>query len=107
MSPSLHFVIIFDKQVERQILVIDRRDRSLILDATEQQLSFDADVRTRNRKPMRIPNSLGATWELRCGINNRYRVFYDIDPEEQTFIVLAIGRKIGNRLFIGNEEFIL
>jgi len=107
MIPGSHFVIIFDKQVERQILAIDRQDRSMILDAIEQQLSFDANIHTRNRKPMRIPNSLGATWELRCGINNRYRVFYDIDPEEQVAIVLAIGRKLGNRLFIGNEEFIL
>ena len=52
----------------------------------------------------RIPNSLNATWELRCGMNNRYRVFYDVDVDDWLVIVLAVGRKLGNRLMIGNEE---
>lgn len=64
-------------------------------------------VSTRNRKPLRIPNTLNATWELRCGANNRYRVFYDVDVEDDFVVVLAVGRKVGNRLMIGSEEFLL
>ena len=37
-------------------------------------------------------------------MNNRYRVFYDIDVEDRIVIVLAVGRKLGGRLYIGNEE---
>ena len=58
----------------------------------------------------------GTTWELRCGLNNKYRVLYDTeietgndtnDAEEPLNIVriLAIGEKRGERLFIAGEEW--
>ncbi len=47
----------------------------------------------------------GATWELRFGPKNRFRVFYEIDSETLAVSVLAVGIKEGNRLFIGQEEF--
>ena len=59
---------------------------------------------TRNRKPLRGPNVLGAEWELRCGTGNRYRVFYEIDQAARRVSVLAIGLKLRERLRIGNEE---
>lgn len=59
---------------------------------------------TRNRKPLRGPNVLGAEWELRCGPGNRYRVFYEIDQAARRVSVLAIGLKLRERLRIGNEE---
>ena len=98
------FEIIFDDAVETHFAAIDRKDHSLVLDAIEQQLSHEAAIQTRNRKPLRIPNSLNATWEMRCGMNNRYRVFYDIDVEDRIVVVLAVGKKLGGRLHIGNEE---
>ena len=39
------------------------RERSIVLDAVEDQLAHEPTVETRNRKPMR-PNPL-APWELR------------------------------------------
>jgi len=42
---------------------------------------------------------------LRFGPNNSFRVFYDVNHEEKTVSVLAIGVKKGNRLFIGGQEF--
>jgi mRNA-degrading endonuclease RelE of RelBE toxin-antitoxin system len=51
------------------------------------------------------PSPFGATWELRFGPNNRFRVFYEVDNDEHTVQVLAIGIKERNRLFIGGEEF--
>ena len=54
------------------------------------------------------PNPL-APWELRIG---DLRVFYDIQPAtdetaEPEVVVLAIGGKIGNQLWIGGEEHTL
>lgn len=96
--------IIFDDAVRKHFVAIDIKDRSKVLDAIEQQLQYEAAVTTRNRKPLRIPSTLNATWELRCGANNRFRVFYDIDVEGGLVVVLAVARKIGNRLVIGEEE---
>ncbi len=105
MLSILPFEIIFDNAVAMHFTAIDHRDHSPILDVIEQQLRYEAITKTRNRKPLRIPNLLDATWELRCGWHNRYRVFYDVDIENRFVIVLAVGHKLGNRLVIGNEEF--
>ena len=104
MSEQLPFEIIFDDAVQAHFAAIERKDHSTILDAIEQQLAHEPNQKTRNRKALRIPNSLNATWELRCGMNNRYRVYYDVDVDDWLVIVLAVGRKLGNRLMIGNEE---
>lgn len=104
MNEKLPFEIIFDDAVQMHFAAIKCQDQSLILDVIEQQLSFEPNWKTRNRKPLRIPNLLNATWELRCGIYNRYRVFYDVDVEDRRVIVLALGRKLGDKLVIGNEE---
>ncbi len=45
------------------------------------------------------------SWELRCGPDNRFRVFYDVDSELREVQVLAVGVKDRNRLLIGGEEY--
>lgn len=107
MNEPAHFAIIVENAVYEQFDAIPRKDHTIILDAIEQQLTHEPTIQTKNRKPVRIPNTVGATWEIRCGRNNRYRIFYDVDIETRIVIVLAVGVKIGNRLFIGGEEFIL
>lgn len=107
MPGRLRCEIIFDDSVALHFAALDRIDRDCVLDAIEQQLEHEANIRTRNRKPLRIPNSLDATWELRCGKGNRFRVFYDVDFENGVVIILAVGRKIGSRLVIGAEELTL
>jgi len=77
---------------------------SLIRTTIEEQLSDEPDVTTRNRKPLKRPVFFEATWELRFGPRNQFRVFYDIDQTQHVVSVLAIGVKRGNRLFIGGEE---
>ncbi|MBX7233906.1 MAG: hypothetical protein K1X65_05930 [Caldilineales bacterium] len=104
MSERLPFEVIFDELVLAHFAVIERKDHALILDTIAQQLVYEPNLQTRNRKPLRIPNSLNATWELRCGMNNRYRLFYDIDLDNRLVILLAVGRKQGNRLMVGKEE---
>jgi hypothetical protein len=67
-------------------------------------LSHEPEAQTRNRKPLKRPVFFEATWELRFGAGNRFRVFYDIDPTRHVVAVLAIGIKRGNRFLIGGEE---
>ncbi len=75
------------------------RQRSIVFDEVEEQLTNAPKTATRNRKEMR-PNSL-ASWELRIG---DLRVYYDMDDVSETVIVVAVGIKRGNRVFIGGEE---
>ncbi len=71
-----------------------------------EQLSFAPLQETRNRKPLeRTPGPFGATWELRCGPENRYRVFYEVAPETREVWILAIGVKHRARLLIAGKEF--
>jgi hypothetical protein len=51
------------------------------------------------------PAPFDASWELRCGRKNRFRVFYDVDLEAESVEVLAIGVKDRSKLVIGGEEF--
>jgi mRNA-degrading endonuclease RelE of RelBE toxin-antitoxin system len=83
---------------------IEPKYHSLIREAIEQQLRFEPDHETRNRKRVGQPNSIDAEWEIRFGPDNRFRVFYTVDPEEREVEILAIGVKDRNRLFIGGEE---
>ncbi len=79
-----------------------KRDSTTILDEIERQLTYQPDVETRNRKPLRA-HPLGE-WELRV---DKFRVFYDIDVENKAVLVKAVGIKVGNKLFIQGEEFLL
>src|SRR2546426_351796 len=75
-----------------------KKQRRMISDGIAEFLTYDADVETNRRKPLR-PNRL-ATWELRIG---KYRVFYDL--EEPNFVkVLAVGYKEHNDLFIRGKK---
>ena len=73
--------------------------------AIHEQLTHTPAEETRNRKPLDQPATFGASWELRCGPANRFRVFYEVDPASQEVLVLAVGVKDRNRLLIGGEEY--
>lgn len=98
------FEIIYAPAVLDHLRAVPRRHHSLLRGEVEQQLGFEPDTATRNRKLLRGPNVLGAEWELRCGPTNRYRVFYEVDQEARRVSILAIGLKVRDRLRIGNEE---
>jgi|SRR6185369_206034 len=84
---------------------IENKHHRLIATAIKQQLSYTPEVRTRNRKPLKEAAEFGATWELRVGPSNSFRVFYEIDRDRRVVTILAIGVKEGNRLLIGGKEF--
>jgi hypothetical protein len=59
---------------------------------------------TRNRKPLWQPAPFEATWEIRFGPNNSFRVLYGIDEEHREVEIQAIGVKEGNRLLVAGKE---
>ena len=105
MAPQPPFEMIYAPQVKGHLKVIQRKYYGLIRREIEAQLQFEPDTVTRNRKPLRRPVSLEAKWELRCGPDNRFRIFYEVDREAREVRILAIGVKRRNKLIIGGEEF--
>lgn len=105
MPSQAKFELVFAPEVVDHLDVIERKYHRRIQETIDEQLTFSADKETRNRKPLEQPAPFGATWELRFGPNNRFRVFYEVDSAEKTVLILAIGVKERNRLFIGREEF--
>ena len=105
MTSTQPFDLIYDGDVRDHVKPVDRKFFSLIRETIEEQLSFEPDVETTNRKPMRQPNLLGGEWELRFGPDNRFRVFYRINSAEREVLILAIGVKKGSVLHIGRSRF--
>ncbi len=102
-----YFDLAYATQVNEHLAVIERKYHSLIQRSIETYLRFEPDVETRNRKPLKRPSGIGAEWEIRFGQDNRFRVFYAVEPENRRVLILAIGTKRGSRLVIGRQEVIL
>lgn len=98
------FTILYSPLTKSHLRGIDKKFHAQIRDAIETLLEFEPEIENRNRKPLRKDVNIEATWEIRFGANNRFRVFYDVDIEERVVSILAIGVKEGNRLTIGDEE---
>jgi mRNA-degrading endonuclease RelE of RelBE toxin-antitoxin system len=98
------FTIAYARKVRDHFRSSEPKYHSLIRAMIDEQLRFEPDRETRNRKPLERPAPYEASWELRFGPDNRFRVFYDIDPENRKVEILAVGRKESDRLFIGGKE---
>ena len=104
MAKRQPFTLIYDTEVRGHLDAIESKYHSLIHSTIEEQLLFEPQTATRNRKQLERPIDLGARWELRLGPDNRLRVFYRVDPEKRQVRILAIAVKERNRLSIGGEE---
>jgi mRNA-degrading endonuclease RelE of RelBE toxin-antitoxin system len=100
---SQPFALTYAPLVKRHLKSIAAKYHSLIRKAIEEQLQTDPDTETQNRKPLKRP-IFEATWEIRFGPQNRFRVLYGVDRRERHVHILAIGEKEGERLWIGGEE---
>src|SRR5579885_3271095 len=98
------YAIEYDSEIPQQLDAIEPKYHSLIRAVIEEQLRFEPEIETRNRKPLRRPIAWGATWELRFGPDNHFRVFYRVDHGAHRVHVLAIGTKERSRLFVGGVE---
>ena len=101
------FNLAYSPVVQKHLDAIDAKYDSLIREKTKEQLTYEPDVETRNRKPVRPPAAFQAEWELRFGPNNRFRVFYQIDHQRREVRIVAVGVKDRNRLLVGGEEVTL
>jgi mRNA-degrading endonuclease RelE of RelBE toxin-antitoxin system len=104
MTERRPYEIVYAAAVHKHLRAIEPKYYNLIRETIEQQLQFEPDDETRNRKPLKAPGILEADWELRFGPDNRFRVFYELDHENRNVQILAIGVKERNRLYIGGEE---
>jgi mRNA-degrading endonuclease RelE of RelBE toxin-antitoxin system len=98
------YTLNYARVVTKHLKSIDAKYDSLIREKIVEQLLFEPAMETKNRKPLKQPAPFGAEWEIRFGPNNRFRVLYDIDEEQHTVVVLAVGEKAGNRLIVAGEE---
>jgi mRNA-degrading endonuclease RelE of RelBE toxin-antitoxin system len=100
------YSLVYAPEVHAHVDAIDRKYHRQLRETIKAQLSFTPELETRNRKPLeRTPGPYGATWELRCGPGNRFRVFYEVEVESRQVWILAIGTKDHARLFIAGKEF--
>lgn len=98
------FALLFAPEAVGHLDIVERKYQGLIRRAIDEQLSHTPDRPIRNRKPLEGVSISGASWELRCGPQNRFRVFYEVDTRERSVQILAIGVKEGSRLRVGREE---
>ena len=104
MAKSRPFDLVYDPEVAGHLAAIKPKYHSLIRDAIEQQLRFEPEAATRNRKPLQRPIVLGARWELRFGPDNRFRVFYRVETDERRVRILAVAVKERDRILLAGEE---
>ncbi len=94
------YEIEYSPDAEDHFRKLKASQRAIVLDKVDEQLTYQPDVETQNRKPMR-PNPV-APWELRIG---DLRVYYDFSQEPKKIVyVRAIGIKDRNIVRIGGEE---
>jgi mRNA-degrading endonuclease RelE of RelBE toxin-antitoxin system len=94
------FKIELTPKAQSHVKALRKREQQILTDAIAVQLTDQPAQPTRNRKPLE-ENAL-APWELRVG---NFRVFYDVKPDEELVVVVAVGHKQHNVLYIGGEEF--
>ena len=92
--------------VERDLRKIPIYYRNQILDSIEEQLSYEPETATRNRKLLENLTppwpAIEPIWELRVG---EYRIFYDVSFAESVVYVRAGQRSLaGPRLRIFYED---
>src|SRR5271157_4708484 len=104
MAKQPKFALSFAPEAIEHLDLIEPKYHGLLRKAIKEQLTYTPAEETRNRKPLDQPAPFEASWELRCGPDNRFRVFYDVDSASQEVWVLAIGVKDRSRLLIGGEE---
>lgn len=105
MVKRSRFTLSFAPQAIEHLDSIESKYHRLLQRTINEQLTHTPTEETRNRKPLDQPAPFGSSWELRCGPDNRFRVFYEVDSTAQEVQVLAIGVKDRNRLSIGGEEY--
>jgi mRNA-degrading endonuclease RelE of RelBE toxin-antitoxin system len=96
--------LVYDTEFIAQLKYIERKYHSVIKAAIENGLHNEPDKQNRNRKLLRRPAEWGARWELRCGDDNEFRVFYSVYSDQNEVHILAVGIKVREQLYIYGKE---
>lgn len=104
MAREQPYEISYDQATRQHLRAIEAKYHSRIRTTIEEQLHHEPGKETRNRKPLRQPAPFQATWEIRFGPENCFRVLYGIDDDRREVQIQAIGVKEGNRLLVGGKE---
>jgi mRNA-degrading endonuclease RelE of RelBE toxin-antitoxin system len=96
--------LVYDTEFIPQLKYIERKYHSVIKAAIENNLIYEPDKQSRNRKLLKRPAEWGARWELRCGDDNEFRVFYSVYPNPNEVHILAVGIKVRDQLYISGKE---
>jgi mRNA-degrading endonuclease RelE of RelBE toxin-antitoxin system len=105
MAKQREFTLSFAPEAIEHLDRMPSKYHGLLRQMIKEQLTHTPTTETRNRKPLDQPAPFGASWELRGGPRNRFRVFYDVDLASRVVAVLAFGVKDRSRLLIGGEEY--
>jgi mRNA-degrading endonuclease RelE of RelBE toxin-antitoxin system len=98
---NMMYTIDFTDSAQEDLRQLRKFDQVTIAQTVEVQLTSEPMKETRHRKSLE-PNEL-AQRELRIG---RFRVFYDVQPDERLVTVVAIGWKNTTNLsFAGRSRF--
>src|SRR5271168_4794977 len=98
MAKRPKFTLTFAPQAIEHLDQVESKYHGLLRRTITEQLTDTPTDETRNRKPLEPPAPFDASWELRCGPNNRFRVLYEVDVASREIWILAIGIKDRNRL---------
>ena len=93
MGKSQPFALIYDPEITKHLAAIESKYHSLIRSTIEEQLRFEPETSTRNRKRLERPTDLPARWELRFGPDNRIMLGVN-DDEELERLLLAHSPKL-------------
>jgi mRNA-degrading endonuclease RelE of RelBE toxin-antitoxin system len=96
------YEIVFSDDARAHLSGFAAGQRRIILGRVGALLASEPARETRNLKVLR-PNPL-SKYELRIGA---FRVFFEVDQESNKVLVLAVGRKEGNRLTIAGKVVML
>jgi pimeloyl-ACP methyl ester carboxylesterase len=86
------YTLVYAPDVRHHLRAVERQFYSLIREAIEEQLLFQPDTETRNRKPLRQPALLAAQWELRFG------------PDKRLVVGTRNGRPVAALLAVRDDE---
>jgi hypothetical protein len=73
MARKRPFALVYADEIKHHLQAVEKKYHALIRAEIEQQLLFEPEVETRNRKPLKRPIAFGGEWELRLGPDIRFR----------------------------------
>lgn len=96
----MSFKITIRAEAAKQFQCLSAHDRGVFQQAINVKLSAAPNKETKAIKQLRA-NSV-AQYELRIG---DFRVLYDVDATQNLVMIVLIGEKRGNTLFVEGQEY--